>query len=443
MLEQEPAEVKNQECDALISAAEDPSLRRTIALKIYDHYRNSKLMGDETVAIHLIDTWFASGKVGMRDDSELFEAKMFAEFNRQSLIGCKAPVVMLASQYGGTVPVPVPEGYSVLYFYDTDCAKCKFETPVLCSLLDDKEYPVTFYAIYVGTNEDRWKQWRDSAFKIETDETEVVHLWDPDNSADLQFAYGVVQTPKMFVVDPEGTIVGRELDTDSLEQLLDILLDDGEYHYGSEASRDLFEKIFATYGGRVASADVSDVAAMLKGRTLDLGDTLNFKHLEGDLLYFLATKRDEGYREGTADFVDSYILSRPDIWNTEDDSLMVVGMAEMLDGLLSKTPVGSVIPRMGIKGWNRFRKEGGYLFFHAEGCPICEEEMRVADSLGVKYFAVNMDALESKSRRKTGKLLDTFDLSALPLVLEIDKGGIVKRRYTSLVDRLLFLDEKE
>ena len=69
--------------------------------------------------------------------------------------------------------------------------------------------------------------------------------------------------------------------------------------------------------------------------------------------------------------------------------------------------------------------------------------MRVADSLGVKYFAVNMDALESKSRRKTGKLLDTFDLSALPLVLEIDKGGIVKRRYTSLVDRLLFLAEKE
>ena len=69
--------------------------------------------------------------------------------------------------------------------------------------------------------------------------------------------------------------------------------------------------------------------------------------------------------------------------------------------------------------------------------------MKIADSLGVKYFSVNMDSLERKSMRKTQKLLDTFDLSALPLVLEIDKGGIVKRRYTSLVDRLLFLDEKE
>jgi hypothetical protein len=47
LLEQEPASVKNEECDALISAAGDSSLRQTIALKIYDHYRNSKLMGDE------------------------------------------------------------------------------------------------------------------------------------------------------------------------------------------------------------------------------------------------------------------------------------------------------------------------------------------------------------------------------------------------------------
>ncbi len=456
LLEQEPASVKNEECDALISAAGDSSLRQTIALKIYDHYRNSKLMGDEAVAVHLTDTWFAPGKVEMRSDSELFEAKMFAEFNRRSLIGCEAPVVMLSTQYGEAIPVPVVrqdqkedsepvegKGYSVLYFYDTDCAKCKLETPVLCSLLEDKEYPLTFYAIYVGTNEERWKQWRDSDFKIETEETEIIHLWDPDNSADLQFAYGVVQTPKMFVVDPEGIIVGRELDTDSLEQLLDVLLDDGEYDYGSEASRALFEKIFATYEGRVASSDVSEVAGMLKSRTLDMGDTLAFKQLEGDLLYFLATKREEGYREGTADFIHEYVLDSPDIWNTENDSLMVVGMAEMLDGLLSKTPVGSTIPKMRIKGWNRFRKEGGYLFFHAEGCPICEEEMKIADSLGVKYFSVNMDSLERKSMRKTQKLLDTFDLSALPLVLEIDKGGIVKRRYTSLVDRLLFLDEKE
>ena len=441
LLEREPSEVKNQECDALIEAAEDPAIRQAIARKVYDHYRNSTLMGDEAVAIHVTDTWFASGKVPMRSESELFEAKMFAEFNRRSLIGEKAPRIVLSGPYGETVTVPV-EGYSVLYFYDTDCAKCKLETATLRSLLNDKDYPVTVYAIYVGTNEERWTQWRNS-FTLDTEETEVVHLWDPDNTADLQFTYGVVQTPKMFLVDPEGVIAGRGLDSEALEQLLEVLLDDGDYDYGSDASAALFDKLFSTYGPKVTAADVADVASLLKGRTLDLGDTLNFKHLEGDLLYYIAGKREEGFREGAASLVKDYILSRPDIWNNEEDSLMVVGMAEMLDGLLSKTPVGSTIPKMGIKGWNKFRKQGGYIFFHAEGCPICEAEMELADSLGIKYFSVNMDALENKSPRKTRKLLDTFDLSSLPFVIQIGKGGIVERRYASLTDRILFLDEKE
>lgn len=441
LLEREPSEVKNQECDALIEAAEDPAIRQVIARKVYDHYRNSTLMGDEAVAIHVTDTWFASGKVPMRSESELFEAKMFAEFNRRSLIGEKAPRIVLSGPYGETVTVPV-EGYSVLYFYDTDCAKCKLETATLRSLLNDKDYPVTVYAIYVGTNEERWTQWRNS-FTLDTEETEVVHLWDPDNTADLQFTYGVVQTPKMFLVDPEGVIAGRGLDSEALEQLLEVLLDDGEYDYGSDASAALFDKLFSTYGPKVTAADVADVASLLKGRTLDLGDTLNFKHLEGDLLYYISGKREEGFREGAASLVRDYILSRPDIWNNEEDSLMVVGMAEMLDGLLSKTPVGSAIPKMGIKGWNKFRKQGGYIFFHAEGCPICEAEMELADSLGIKYFSVNMDALENKSPRKARKLLDTFDLSSLPFVIQIGKGGIVERRYASLTDRILFLDEKE
>ncbi len=441
LLEREPSEVKNQECDALIEAAEDPAIRQAIAQKVYDHYRNSALMGDEAVAIHVTDTWFASGKVPMRSESELFEAKIFAEFNRRSLIGEKAPRIVLSGPYGETVTVPV-EGYSVLYFYDTDCAKCKLETVTLRSLLNDKDYPVTVYAIYVGTNEERWIQWRNT-FALDTEETEVVHLWDPDNTSDLQFTYGVVQTPKMFLVDPEGVIVGRGLDTEALEQLLEILLDDGEYDYGNDASVALFDKLFSTYGPKVTAADVADVASLLKGRTLDLGDTLNFKHLEGDLLYYIAGKREEGFREGAASLVKDYILSRPDIWNNEEDSLMVVGMAEMLDGLLSKTPVGSTIPKMGIKGWNKFRKQGGYIFFHAEGCPICEAEMELADSLGIKYFSVNMDALENKSPRKARTLLDTFDLSSLPFVIQIGKGGIVERRYASLTDRILFLDEKE
>lgn len=462
LLEQESAEVKNQECDALIEAATDPVLKQTIALRIYDHYRNSKLMGDEAVAVHVTDTWFIPGKVAMKSDNDFFEARMFAEFNRQSLIGMPAPAAELFDPLGESVFIgsPVlrqvqgpedPEGPvgesvkppAVYYFYDTDCAKCKLETATLRSLLNDQDYPVKVYAIYVGTNEDRWKEWREKSFVLDTEETEVIHLWDPDTSADLQFKYGITQTPRMFLVDSEGMIIGRGLDTESLERLLEAVLDDGEYYYGNEASKALFDQLFSTYGERVSPEDVADVASIIKSRTLDLGDTLSFKHLEGDLLYYVAQKREEAFREGTEGFIQDYILSRPDIWNTDEDTLMVVGMAGMLDELLSKAPIGSVIPKMCIKGWNNFRKKGGYMFFHAEGCQICKAEMALADSLGLDYYSVNMDALEEKSPRKARKLLDKFDLSGLPFVMKISEGGTVERRYLSLTEQLLFLDKKE
>ncbi|MBR4757105.1 MAG: redoxin domain-containing protein [Bacteroidales bacterium] len=444
ILEQEAPEVKAEECDALISAAGDPALRQAIALRIYDHYKASKLMGDEAVAIHMTDTWFIPGIVPMRSEQELLEARMFAEFNRQSLIGLDAPEMELETPYGERIQVPGPaEGPVVLYFYDTDCAKCKLETAMLRSMLDDKEYPVTVFAIYVGTSEARWKEWREKSFVLETEETAVVHLWDPDSSADLQFKYGVVQTPRMFLVDSDGVIIGRGLDTDSLVQLLDAVLDDHGYSFGSEASSAFFDRLFATYGRELKADDVSEVAGMLEQRTLALGDTLSFKQMEGDLLYWLVSKRVEPLREGSQSFINDYILSRPEIWNTGDDTLMVVGMARMMEGLLSKSPVGSRIPRMGIKGWNRFRRKGGLVFFHAEGCSVCEGQMATADSLGLDYFSVNMDALEEESPRKARKLLDTFDLSALPFIMEIDKGGIVRRRYLSLEDPLFFLRENQ
>lgn len=444
LLEQETAEVKIEECDALIEAAADPSLKQAIALKIYDHYKASRLMGDDAVAIHLADKWFIPGKIAMRSDGDLLAAKMDAEFNRQSLIGKPAPVIELEAPFGERVSIPeASEQFQLLYFYDTDCAKCKLETATLRSLLNDNDYPIIVYAVYVGANEASWKQWRETYFDIDAEETEVLHLWDPQTEADLQFKYGVVQTPRMFLVDPEGMIVGRGLDTEALEQLLDAVLDDGSYNYGNEASKALFDKLFSTYGAKVEPGDVADVASILKQRTLDLGDTLNFKHLEGDLLYYLVSRREEGFKEGSAGFINEYILSRPEIWNTEEDTLMVVGMAEMMENLLSKSPVGSVIPRMGIKGWNKFRKQGGYLFFHAEGCQICESEIALADSLGLKYYSVNMDALEENSPKKARKLLNSFDLSALPYAMEIAPGGKVVRRYISLAEQLLFLDEKE
>lgn len=492
-LEPERIEVKNRECDLLIESAKDSLLRRHIALKIYDHYLESPVMGDEAVAIHLTDKWFAPGLIDMGGDGVLLDARVYADFNRQSLLGMRAPSVVMETPEGNKVEVGGSAGrYRVLFFYDTECSKCKLETVLLRAKLNSKNWPIDVYAIYTGDDARGWKEWRETKFAVRAPNTSVIHLWDPEVGSDYQMKYGVIQTPRMFLLDRSGVIIGRGMDTRALEQLLGLVLSDASYEYGSASSAALMDNLFASYEDPVQEplplrdsasslslpdrslslskrhhpesgwfgkthqpskrADTTRILSMAKAleeRTLAKGDTAFFKHLEGDLLYWLTSRRDEICKEGTLPFINEYVLSRPGIWNTSDDTLKVVGLARMMKDLLSRTPVGSQLPKAGsiqprtdanvsflrdwTKKWNRLRRRGGYIVFHTEGCPVCNAELAAADSLGLRTLDVNVDEVAASAPGLAKALLDTFDLSSMPFILEVGRHGVIRRRYISFL----------
>ena len=546
ILEPENVDVKSRECDLLIDSAKDSLLRQHIALKAYDHYLNSTLMGDEGVAVHLTDTWFAPGLVSMGGEEVLFNAKIFADFNRQSLLGKPAPSFAMESFEGDSVSFGGrSDRYNVLLFYDTDCAKCKLELMRLRPLLDSRDWPVDLYAVYTGGDKESWGKWLSERMNINAPRTRIFNLWDPEVKSDYQMKYGVLQTPRMFLIDKEGTIIGRGLDSDALERLLDIVLPGFvDYEYGSVASAALMDDLFASYDDPVSDSlshrgsdssrkhpdrspspsrrptptRILSMAKALETSTLSKVDTVSFKHLEGDLLYWLTSHRDELSKEGTLPFINEYILSRPGIWNTQDDTLKVVGLARMMKDLLSRTPVGSklpkakdLIPRISsaeslsnvpaqpdrtreqaeinnraqafdrapehtdinnraqafdrspeqaavsakaygnhtsiqprnyanvsflrdwTRKWNRLRGKGGYIVFHTEGCPVCKAELAAADSLGLRTLDVNVDEIMVSNPDLAKSLLDTFDLSSMPLILHVGRHGIILRRYLSFI----------
>lgn len=529
ILEPENVDVKSRECDLLIDSAKDSLLRQHIALKAYEHYLNSTLMGDEGVAVHLTDTWFASGRVSMGGEEVLFNARIFADFNRQSLLGKPASSFAMESFEGDSVLFGGrSDRYRVLLFYDTDCAKCKLELMRLRPLLDSRDWPVDLYAVYTGCDKESWGRWLSERMNINAPRTRIFNLWDPEIASDYQMKYGVLQTPRMFLIDKEGIIIGRGLDSDALERLLDIVLPGFvDYEYGSAASAALMDELFASYDDtdrspslpkRPAPTRILSMAKALESSTLAKSDTLSFKHLEGDLLYWLTSRRDELSKEGALPFINEYILSRPGIWNTQDDTLKVVGLARMMKDLLSRTPVGSklpkakdLIPRISsaeslsnvpaqpdrtreqaeinnraqafdrtreqadinnraqafdrareqagasakaygnhtsiqprnyanvsflrdwTRKWNRLRGKGGYIVFHTEGCPVCKAELAAADSLGLRTLDVNVDEIMVSNPDLAKSLLDTFDLSSMPLILHVGRHGIILRRYLSFI----------
>lgn len=221
-LELEDVDVKGREMDNLISMCKDSLARQHVALQIFDHYRYSRVMGEESVAIHVFDEWIASGRIQTRSDFEMMDDELFVNFNRSSLLGMEAARISLFKPCGGRKEIPSEGRVSILFFYDTSCAKCRLETQVLPQVVKDIDFPVDFHAVYVGTDRKSWNVFRKN-FKLRNPNIRLVHLWDPEIESGYQKLYGVTGTPKMFVVEPTGTIIGRRLEMTNLIEMIPVM----------------------------------------------------------------------------------------------------------------------------------------------------------------------------------------------------------------------------
>ena len=449
----EPVQVQMGECDFLIESTSDSLLKSHIAGTIYNHYSKSPVMGAEAVAIYVYDKWYKPGLVKMGSDEELFGAKIFVEFNRQSQIGCQAPELKMEASDGSFIELFTSTDnqnrFRVLYFYDTDCSNCKIQSILLSNLLSTESFPVEFYAIYTGDNRESWMQYISDRFDIPETSAKIKHLWDPEMDSDFQRKYGILQTPRMFLVAPDGVIKGRGLDALALSQMLHQIFDPVELEYGSQESAALFDGIFAGY--IPSASDVASLADQIASSTLPKGDTVMFRQMTGDLLYYLSTRSGEGFKEGLSYLIDTYI-SGSKVWRSEDDSLKIVGFAGIMNELLSKSKPGTQIADIKVPGLKvtakgekeyrgSLRKLGAdrnILIFYTEGCHICAAEKQAARELvatdeNVAVLMVNVDEILTTNPALASKLFDKFDLSSLPYIIETDSKGVILRRYVSVI----------
>ena len=438
-IERESLTVQKGECDFLIESMTDSLLRQFVALDAYGHYFNSPLMGAENVAIYIYDKWINSGKVKMKSQEDLMAAKIHAEFNRQSLIGKQAPDLQGLNNQNGK--------YRVLYFYDTDCSKCKFESILLRNLLNSKAYPVQFVAFYVGDNKQAWEEYVLKSLTVSSKTVETVHMWDPTMESDYQRKYGVLQTPRLFLIAPDGTIIGRGLDTKALEVLLDDAFQEKILTYGSPESEILYDGIFAMSGGKPSENEVKGISDYIYDKTLARGDTLMFKQMAGDYLYYLASHSGEGFKEGMRYHINKNILVDNGVWRSSDDSLKVIGFARIMDDLLSKAAPGTRVPAIKVTGrlykgqksrdvkvrLDKLRGNRNYIMFITDGCEICAAQKDAAFEILKKEKAnvlmINMDEIMESSPALASRLMDAFDLSSLPYILITDSRGDILRRY--------------
>jgi thiol-disulfide isomerase/thioredoxin len=462
-LKGESVGVQSKEMDFIIDACKDSLVRQYVAIKIYDHYITSKVMGEEGVAVYLTDNWFVPGKVKMKNDIDLMNARIFADFNRQSLIGCKAPELKVQNLKGDSLHIFAnPSGrYTLLYFYAVDCSKCKLETPLLGQVLSKDDFPMDVYAFYTGDNKQAWGKYVGEHFSFNTENTVLNNVWDASFDSDFQRKYGVLQTPRMFLVDPDGVIIGRGLDSEAMEMLMKSRIRT-TYEYGNDESKSAFDKIVQTYGSDITPANLLEIADYMSNRAKSSGQPDSYKQLMGDYFYWMAEKPGEAYKIALDTLISRYILNGA--FNTPEDSLQVVNFALITKDILSRTAVGTRIPDLKVSALlasyknvktimsaavpdfskaklyslRKLRNSPTYIFFYSESCNICKHQLSAVDSVltmnhKAKVLLVDLDQLIVDDNAQAQRLMDSFDLSRLPFIISMDKKGIVKRKYISLI----------
>lgn len=205
------------EADFIISSVGDSTLRNEVGARVYRHFRDSGYMGSENVAVYVYDKWFAECTLLFEDPEEFDEASFFALSNRSSLLLSKAPRLTLPDLDGKDCTLPSAKGRaSVIYFYSARCPKCLFISRSLGRIL--KGHRLEVYAVYMGDDDKEWMEYAANELKIKGCGLKVHHLKGDPSTCTI--AYGVLQTPRLFLVDGRGTIIGRKLDSAALELLL-------------------------------------------------------------------------------------------------------------------------------------------------------------------------------------------------------------------------------
>jgi len=292
----------------MIGSGANSTMKGKLAHSAYNFFYNSKIMGQEEIAVNIAQDWFLNGKLEWPDEEGKFMLRTFVEFNRHSLLGMEAPELNLIDTSGNAVSLhSLDAEYKIIYFYTSDCATCRKETPELVDFINGySQGPLAVYAVYADNNVEKWKDYINSELYIFNPFMNWVNVYDPDYGSGFQILYNVIKTPQMFLLDKENRIIGRGLSVGALKELLQ----------ARNTQRDKLRSLIEGYFSPIAD----DTTAIRGGiETLynrSSHDTDLCKEFV-DCMYTTLMMSDEyTLQEGAILVAEKYILGMPQLWNS-------------------------------------------------------------------------------------------------------------------------------
>lgn len=177
----------------------------------------SMIMDPEAVYVHMISNYFTEERAVWSSKYEVDYFQKRASEMKASLIGKVGPNVEAKDINGYVKSISqIKSPYVVVFMFSPDCDHCIIESPKIVEYYKKaKEQGVEVFGIGLDTTTEDWK-----AFVLKNDMDIFTNVYDPTNKA-IYKKYFVDVTPEIYVLNPERTIIGKNLKVEQIDQIIE------------------------------------------------------------------------------------------------------------------------------------------------------------------------------------------------------------------------------
>ena len=211
--------------DSLIDRSEPaPEVFKWLVLTLTEKYLQSNIMVYDEIYVHLVQRYFATGKVPWLAPSTIDEQVERASKWEHLLVGKEAPELILFDTTRHVYSLHhMPGKYTLLLFWSPTCGHCRDIIPAIYKVFDRvaDSLDMSAYAILTEPDETTVKKWKHFLEEHHMNNQRWVNLNGGEANVDWREVYDVQTTPQIYLIEnKEHKFVAKKLNAQLLDQII-------------------------------------------------------------------------------------------------------------------------------------------------------------------------------------------------------------------------------
>ena len=175
----------------------------------------STVMDAEAIHVHMITNYFTKERAFWSDSLTVWGLQDRASQMAQSLVGQKGPDITVPGLDGTPKRLyDLKKPYVAVFMFNPECEHCIEQAPKLTAAYQQLKGDLDVYAIALDTEATKWKNFV-NAYQF----TPFTNVYDPSNRSIFK-TYYVDNTPELYLLGPDRTIVAKNLKVEQLGQAI-------------------------------------------------------------------------------------------------------------------------------------------------------------------------------------------------------------------------------